>query len=190
MQPRSPAAYSLVMTRFVNRSKTCGAVLIGCVLILSAALVGSSCSSTADSSSSASSTSPPSTTTSPKVPDQADCVPPAASSPVQVTAVAGSATDIDLVSFDGTVIRGHWFALPSATAQDPAPTILMGPGWSLSGDTAVDSVGILGWRESPWHRNLKQAQPWQLRSLQLLLKPFACSKILRLAHSSYSLAPI
>jgi len=146
MQPRRPAAYSLSMTRFQNRSKTCGAVLIGCALILSAALVGSSCSSSADSASQESSTAPPSTTASPKVPDQADCVPPVTTSPVQVTAVSpnGSAIDIDLVSFDGTVIRGHWFALPSATTQDPAPTILMGPGWSLSGDTAVDSVGILG----------------------------------------------
>ncbi len=58
--------------------------------------------------------------------------------------MAGSASDIDLLSFDGTVIRGHWFPLESATAQDPAPTVLMGPGWSLAGDTAVDAVGILG----------------------------------------------
>jgi len=71
-------------------------------------------------------------------------VPPTNTSAVQVSAVEGSTSDIDLVSFDGTVIRVHWFPLPTATTQEPAPTVLMGSGWSLSGDTAVDSVGILG----------------------------------------------
>ncbi|HET8929273.1 MAG TPA: CocE/NonD family hydrolase [Acidimicrobiales bacterium] len=48
--------------------------------------------------------------------------------------VAGSKSDFDLISFDGTTIRIHWFprkASPDATS----PTVLMGPGWSLPGDT-------------------------------------------------------
>jgi len=72
------------------------------------------------------------------------CEPPATTTPVQATPVAGSDVDVDVVSFDGTVIRAHWFPLPGADAVDPAPTVLMGPGWSLAGDTTIDSVGVLG----------------------------------------------
>ena len=61
--------------------------------------------------------------------------------------MAGSTTDWNITSFDGTVIRAHWFP---ASAYDPAagggphPTILMGPGWSLPGDTDTSGQGILG----------------------------------------------
>lgn len=71
----------------------------------------------------------------PKVPERVDASP-----------VAGSTSDVDITSFDGTAIRAHWFPVGSVTA--PAPTILMGPGWGSAGDTAVDapdgpdSVGI------------------------------------------------
>ncbi len=69
---------------------------------------------------------------------------PEAPAPVQATNVAGSTRDLDVVSFDGTVIRAHWFPVEGATAEAPAPTVLMGPGWSLAGDTDVTATGILG----------------------------------------------
>lgn len=61
--------------------------------------------------------------------------------PAQVTAtkVAGSATDYDIVSFDGTKIRAHWF--PSTAASGKAPTVLKGPGWGQAGDTNVTGSG-------------------------------------------------
>ncbi len=69
---------------------------------------------------------------------------PAAPASVTATPVEGSETDLDVVSFDDTVIRAHWFPVEGATAESPAPTVLMGPGWSLPGDTDVESTGILG----------------------------------------------
>ncbi len=72
------------------------------------------------------------------------CEPPVDTVPVVATPVPGSETDLDLVSFDRTEIRAHWFPLPGATAESPAPTVLMGPGWSLAGDTDLNAVGILG----------------------------------------------
>lgn len=71
------------------------------------------------------------------------CDPPAASavSAVPVPDVAG---DLDITSFDGTVIRAHWFPVTGASVAAPRPTVLMGPGWGLSGDTNVDAVGVLG----------------------------------------------
>lgn len=38
----------------------------------------------------------------------------------------------------------HWFPIDAATPEHPAPTVLMGPGWSLPGDTNVNAVGLLG----------------------------------------------
>ena len=52
--------------------------------------------------------------------------------------------EVNVASFDGTSIRTHWFALPGATADHPAPTVLMGPGWGLAGDTDPKGIGILG----------------------------------------------
>ncbi len=69
---------------------------------------------------------------------------PAAAAPVTANPVDGSTSDLDVVSFDGTVIRAHWFPLEGASAASPAPTVLMGPGWSLPGDTDVEATGILG----------------------------------------------
>ena len=61
------------------------------------------------------------------------------------TPVAGTPSDWDVTSFDGTQIRVHWFpvtpALPGGAA---APTVLMGPGWSLAGDTDTQGAGVLG----------------------------------------------
>lgn len=72
-----------------------------------------------------------------------DCDLPVAE-PVRVEPVEGVPSDVVMTSFDGTPIRAHWFPLPDADAERPAPTVLMGPGWSLPGDTDVEAVGILG----------------------------------------------
>lgn len=61
---------------------------------------------------------------------------------VAAATVAGSSSDVDVTSFDGTRIRAHWFPVGSPTA--PAPTVLMGPGWGSPGDTDVNAVGVLG----------------------------------------------
>jgi len=66
---------------------------------------------------------------------------------VRATPVSGVPTDWDVTSFDGTVIRAHWFPLTVYRPQLPAgphPTVFMGPGWSLPGDTDTASQGILG----------------------------------------------
>jgi ABC-2 type transport system ATP-binding protein len=71
------------------------------------------------------------------------CSPPSVSPPI-ATAVDGTPSDVDVTSFDGSKIRAHWFPVAGSTAQSPAPTVLMGPGWSLPGDTNVGAVGVLG----------------------------------------------
>ena len=59
----------------------------------------------------------------------------------QAVAVAGSASDFDVTSFDGTRIRAHWFPNPKATGTTQSPTILKGPGWSQPGDTDTKTRG-------------------------------------------------
>jgi ABC-2 type transport system ATP-binding protein len=63
-------------------------------------------------------------------------------SPVPASPVPGTPSDWTITSFDGTDIRAHWFPLAGATPSHPAPTVLMGPGWGLSGDT--DQTGSSG----------------------------------------------
>jgi len=63
---------------------------------------------------------------------------------VSAAAVAGSESDLDVDSFDGTKIRAHWFPAPGASMDTPAPTVLMGPGWGLAGDSNPDAIGPLG----------------------------------------------
>ena len=58
--------------------------------------------------------------------------------------VDGVASDLTLTSFDDTDIRLHWFPQPDATADDPVATVLMGPGWSLSGDTSLEGAALFG----------------------------------------------
>jgi ABC-2 type transport system ATP-binding protein len=64
---------------------------------------------------------------------------------VKATKVAGSTTDVDVTSFDGTKIRAHWFPVRQA-ATNPAPTVLKGPGWGQPGDvnTAGSGYGLFG----------------------------------------------
>lgn len=71
-----------------------------------------------------------------------DCEPPLTTTPLDVTPLGGR--DFDMVSFDETRIRLHWLPHPDATPQEPHPTVLMGPGWSLGGTTGIDDSRILG----------------------------------------------
>jgi len=73
----------------------------------------------------------------------ASCAAPADTTPVDA-ADLGNDQDYDVTSFDGTVIRTHWFPLPGLADGDTAPTVLMGPGWGSAGDTDMASVGTLG----------------------------------------------
>ncbi len=61
----------------------------------------------------------------------------------EVNAVAGTASDWTITSFDGTDIRAHWFPTTAASAEG-APTVLMGPGWSLGGETSMEGSPIFG----------------------------------------------
>jgi ABC-2 type transport system ATP-binding protein len=57
--------------------------------------------------------------------------------------VEGVASDLTLTSFDGTEIRLHWFPADGVSASAPAPTVLMGPGWSLAGSMeGVETVAF------------------------------------------------
>lgn len=57
---------------------------------------------------------------------------------VEAVPVEGVESDLTVTSFDGTELRVHWFPVEGASADAPAPTVLMGPGWSLGGDTSLD----------------------------------------------------
>jgi ABC-2 type transport system ATP-binding protein len=57
---------------------------------------------------------------------------------------AGSRTDLLVTSFDGTKILTHWFPVAGASKAKPAPTVLMGPGWSLPGDTSTSGAAAFG----------------------------------------------
>jgi len=122
------------------------ALVVPLVATVALALLAAAC--TSDDPGSAAPTSaakaPGSSTTT--TDRRADCTPPDVARPVGAAPVAGSTSDHDVTSFDGTTIRAHWFPVADATAQAPKPTVLMGPGWGLAGDAdpAADAVGILG----------------------------------------------
>ncbi len=63
---------------------------------------------------------------------------------VEAVPMEGTPSDVTVTSFDGTEIRAHWFPIEGASPDAPAPTVLMGPGWSLAGDTSVDGDPIFG----------------------------------------------
>ena len=85
------------------------------------------------------------TTTSPSAPQTVTWKPPACHRTIDPTPaakpVAGTPSDYDITSFDGATIRAHWFPLP-ANAAKSAPTIMMGPGWSLPGDTNLTAAKV------------------------------------------------
>lgn len=64
--------------------------------------------------------------------------------PVVSTPVSDAPHDRTVTSFDGTKIRVHWFPVDGASATKPAPTVLMGPGWSQPGETLEHESVILG----------------------------------------------
>lgn len=104
------------------------------VVALSALLLAAGCSSGGSPSGAGSvGTSPPATM---------DYTPPACereAGKVEATRTSGSDVDWDLTSFDGTKIRMHWMPALGEPAGEESPTLLMGPGWSLSG--SVDTEG-------------------------------------------------
>ncbi len=51
-----------------------------------------------------------------------------------------SARDATVTSFDGTTITTHFFPAAGLAAGAKAPTILVGPGWSMSGETNPNST--------------------------------------------------
>ena len=125
----------------------------GAAVLAAAALVVSACSSSdagsggaGGSSGSAGSTgsAPAGSVVEAAAPgSRPPCEPPSTDA-VSTVPVEGTPSDLDLTSFDGTTIRVHWFPIEGAGSAAPKPTVLMGPGWGLPGDTNVDAVGVLG----------------------------------------------
>jgi ABC-2 type transport system ATP-binding protein len=99
------------------------------------AVTGCSASGTSASTTTAPATDLASTSSTPW--KQPTCDRPVTPAPKAV-AVPGSASDHDITSFDGTKIRAHWFPLADGKSH---PTVLMGPGWSLAGDTSTSDGG-------------------------------------------------
>ncbi|WP_426570910.1 CocE/NonD family hydrolase [Aquihabitans sp. McL0605] len=111
-------------------------------ILIASALLLASCSSSGSDSSKA-------TTTTTAAPGKAAATgghacDQGATAKVTTAPVPGVASDQTMTSFDGTEIRLHWFPVDGADKADPAPTILMGPGWSLAGDTSTDGAALFG----------------------------------------------
>ena len=126
------------------------------------ALVGAGCSSdsastaqvavatnapaTTDATAATTATDPPAVTEASTQPSSAptatsDCEIPDTTAPIAADDL-GNERDWEIISFDETVIRAHWF--PRGSETDPAPTVLMGPGWGSAGDTDENAPGLLG----------------------------------------------
>lgn len=53
-------------------------------------------------------------------------------------------SEFDITSFDGTVLRAHWFPKPGTSAGGATgslPTVMKGPGWGTPGDTNATARG-------------------------------------------------
>ncbi len=57
---------------------------------------------------------------------------------VSAEAVGDGGQDYDVTSFDGTLIRVHWFPV---SGSEPSPTVLKGPGFGSSGDVSLEPQG-------------------------------------------------
>jgi ABC-2 type transport system ATP-binding protein len=90
--------------------------------------------------SSSEATTPTTTTTGDAA---SSCTPPSGRVPLEASDL-GNDRDWDIVSFDGTVLRAQWFPVADASADSPAPTVLMGPGWGSAGDVDVEGDGTAG----------------------------------------------
>lgn len=116
------------------------------VILLGAALIASGCSSDSNEGTTKGTTTTTSTsTTASQSPYNGhECDSGLSSDKMEVTKVDGSDSDFTLSSFDDTEIRLHWFPVKGATKDKPAPTIMMGPGWSLGGDTNTEGGALFG----------------------------------------------
>ncbi len=115
--------------------------------VVALALLASACSSSDGSDGAASSTTAKAgatTSTTAKAAADGTCDQGPSIEDLQATPVAGSDFAWTVTSFDGTDIRANWFPLDGASKAKPAPTLLMGPGWSMSGDTSQDGAAIFG----------------------------------------------
>lgn len=65
---------------------------------------------------------------------------PLSATAVGPTAADGAGQEWNVTSFDGAVIRAHWFPVDLA-ADATAPTVLMGPGWGSAGETNLGTAG-------------------------------------------------
>lgn len=72
------------------------------------------------------------------------CRPPASDAEVPEATPVDAKGDLTVTSFDGTKIRAHWFPVPGLAAGATAPTVLMGPGWGMAGDTNVNETDANG----------------------------------------------
>lgn len=108
-----------------------------------AASVGTTADTTAGTIAGTTLTTVASTTAETAAPGRG-CVAPITTMPVDASPADDTGQDWNVTSFDGTVIRAHWFPLVAADSGTTAPTVLMGPGWGSAGDTDVNSIGILG----------------------------------------------
>ena len=116
-------------------------------LLIASALLLASCSSDSGGSDSAKAEGSTTTTTAAGAAGTAEghaCDQGASMDAVETAPVDGVDSDLTMTSFDGTGIRLHWFPVEGASADDPAPTILMGPGWSLAGDTSTGGAALFG----------------------------------------------
>jgi ABC-2 type transport system ATP-binding protein len=76
-------------------------------------------------------------------PSGTSCVAPTTTTPIDAKDL-GNQRDWSITSFDGTILRAHWFPHAGSSAANPAPTLLMGPGWGGAGDTNTSAPGLLG----------------------------------------------
>lgn len=131
------------MGAHVGRATARKVVLVAAAAVL--ALAGCSSDDPASGPEAAGDTAISSTTTAAAAPGRT-CDQGATTDEVETAPVDGVPSDLTLTSHDGTEIRLHWFPADDVTADDPAPTVLMGPGWSLPGsveDTETVMFGAL-----------------------------------------------
>jgi ABC-2 type transport system ATP-binding protein len=113
-------------------------------LVVATAVVAVSCSDDAEQASTTTQvavTNDPAEAAANWQPPECSVDPP---TPVVATPVEGVPDDLVVSSFDDTPIRIHWFPAPGAEESQPSPTVLMGPGWGLPGDTQTEAIGVLG----------------------------------------------
>lgn len=116
---------------------------------LTALMLLASCSSDDDSASSTTTSAIDEATGDPTTQPgdgtvSAECTQEPTVSPVEAEPVPDVESDLTITSFDDTEIRAHWFPAPDASSEDPAPTIMMGPGWSQPGDVSTDGDVLFG----------------------------------------------